>query len=122
MTISFDGSKLKVSRAEHHISGIESTIRAFTASDYYSLTAEYNARTGNNALKFRVKSLPVKVPLAIGDAIHNLRTALDFLTSDVVYHHNGKRSTYTKFPIYETREKLISALDNGTIRQASFED
>lgn len=118
--MAFEGSKRKVEWAEKHIGDLQACVRAFNASDYYRLRVDKDGKTGNDRLKFEIaKSVPRDIPLIIGDAIHNLRSALDFLTSDVVFLATGERSTYTKFPIHDTREKLVAALEGGTVKKAS---
>ncbi len=49
-----------------------------------------------------MKPLPVEIPLALGDAIHCLRSALDYVASAIVGRHD-KRIT---FPMHESRDQL----------------
>jgi hypothetical protein len=120
MTEHFYGPKLKIKRAKQHIGDLHSKLQAFAATDYYSLRVDKDAETGNNILKFSVtKAPPEETALVIGDAIHNLKSALDLLVNDVFFEKLNRRSDYTKFPVCETRDKLVATMNGGTIRQAS---
>ena len=45
----------------------------------------------------------------IGDALHNLRSALDILWHDIIRECGGTPSRYTRFPIRETADELEPA-------------
>ena len=58
--------------------------------------------------------------LIIGDAIHNLHTALDLAVCEIVRDKFGAASTkYVKFPFDESRNQLIARLKQGQITKAS---
>jgi hypothetical protein len=66
--------------------------------------------SGNDALQFLVrKALPEDIPLIIGDAIHNLRTAIDFAYGEVV---GGSKA---RFPIRDKEKKFTKAIEDGEI-------
>ena len=50
--------------------------------------------------------------MIIGDAIHNLRSALDLAICELV----AKDTRWCKFPFHPTAEKLISAVTKGAIK------
>jgi hypothetical protein len=112
----FHGSKLKIERANQHILELNAALNEFGGTDFYSLRVEEDPHTSNRVLKFGItKPLPERVPLMIGDALHNLRTALDFIASELVRRANGPMK-YIKFPVRETREEVEGALRHGEIR------
>ena len=49
----------------------------------------------------------------IGDALHNLRSALDVLWHDVITECGGKSLKYTRFPIRDTADELMAPLNNA---------
>jgi hypothetical protein len=49
----------------------------------------------------------------VGDALHNLHTALDFVANDIEFSTTGQRTKHTKFPIYDTRDELVAAVNGG---------
>jgi hypothetical protein len=112
----FRGSKLKIERANQHILDLNATLSAFVSTDFYSLRVEKDPKTGDHVLKFgTTRPLPERIPLIIGDALHNLRAALDFVASELVRRANGPMK-HIKFPVRETREEMEAALRGGEIR------
>jgi hypothetical protein len=115
----FIGSKLKVKRADQHIDELKSIILAFLKTDFYRLHIEKDPKNGNNVLKFETtKEMPCEVPLIIGDAIHNLRAALDLMACEIVVMAGDTPDRWTKFPFRDTREELVGAIKGGKIKAA----
>jgi hypothetical protein len=118
MTDPFAGSWLKIERANQHISDLDSLLQAFANSDFYDLTVEKNVNTGENFLRISVKPLPAeRYALIIGDALHNLRSALDLAYYQTVIFCKGTPTKWTRFPVRDTREKLVSVLDSALEKQ-----
>jgi hypothetical protein len=111
----FEGSRLKVERANKHISDIDSLLQAFVNSDFYNLTVEKDADSGENVLRVAINAgIPAEeYALIIGDALHNLRSALDLVYYETVILCAGTPSKWTKFFVEDTREKLKSRLDSA---------
>jgi hypothetical protein len=109
----FFGSRLKVKRAYKHISDIDSLLQSFINSDFYDLSVQKDAHTGENLLYAAVKvSLPAEeCALILGDALHNLRSALDFLYYESVLLCHGTPTNWTRFPIANSRDKLVVTVD-----------
>ena len=79
------GSKLKIERAKCHIQELEAAIQAFHDTNPYDLIHEIDPGTGENVWRVVVKErLPSQLSAIIGDAVHNLRCALDYLVCDLV--------------------------------------
>ena len=70
----------KIERAKEHIRDSDRERAAFLGGDPYTLTPEFNRET-SSTLYFldECREIPFNIPLIAGDAIHNLRTALDYL-------------------------------------------
>lgn len=114
----FQGPKLKVERAYKHISDLQSVLIEFLKTDFYRLHVEKNV-DGSNVLKFEMTgSIPQKMPLIIGDAIHNLRSALDLMTCEIIMECGGTPSRDTNFYIREKRSELVGLVENGEIKIA----
>jgi hypothetical protein len=111
----FEGSRLKVERANEHISHVDSLLQGFINSDFYDLAVEKHAKSGKNFLRFTIKSaLPAqRYALIIGDALHNLRSALDLAYYEAVGLCGGTPTKWTRFPIRDTRDELISRLQSA---------
>ena len=50
-----------------------------------------------------VDEFPSSIALCIGDAIHNLRTALDHMTWEIFGREGGTQDRYLKFPFGQDR-------------------
>jgi hypothetical protein len=95
----FDGAKLKVERANHHISDLETQFAAFVDSHPYAMAVSNDADTGQTILRLNLrKPIPTEWALIIGDAIHNLHSALDHMTWELIGHDGGTQDRYIKFP------------------------
>src|ERR1700675_2981415 len=82
----FDGARLKIKRANHHIADLETQFTAFTAENLPHLSIQTNPERGQPYVLVSYGKEPPCADLAliIGDAIHNLRTSLDHLTWELV--------------------------------------
>lgn len=111
----FAASRLKTKRAEKHIADIEALLSNFIKSDFYTVSIEKDARQGTNKLRFDiVEAFPFyDAALLVGDVLHNLRSALDVLYYGTVHGP----SNWTRFPIRDTREELITALGAALKKQ-----
>lgn len=68
----------KVDRAKHHLAVLEREITAFLASGSYEISAEPGDAPGETLYRLRIhQEIPVRFSTAIGDVLHNLRSALD---------------------------------------------
>jgi hypothetical protein len=118
----FASSKLKIKRAKEHVQELRSQLIAFSATDYYTLAVDKDPTTGQSFLKFEItKSLPPDISIVMGDALHNLHSALDLAISDVLFGHTGKRYSHLKFPVYPTKEAFESGIAGGKIKHAPKE-
>jgi len=113
----FSASRLKVERAEKHIGDLVEMVGAFTETDdFHSVRIEFDERQRTNHL--RVDMLMSRFPgnhiaLTIGDALHNLRSALDLLWYQVVLECNGNPGNWTTFPVRDTRQELAGVLKSA---------
>jgi hypothetical protein len=108
----FGYAHLKIERANKHIAEIEQ--RLSTSSNNYGPSLNIEGKTGEQFLYyvFLDSALRPDIALMVGDAIHNLKCALDIAWRDTVQRLNpeGFSPSRTKFPVTDTREKLISDL------------
>lgn len=111
----FNGPKLKIQRANKHISELHDILTAFLKTNFYRLGIDKNPKDGTNVVAFETfGTLPSEVPLIIGDAIHNLHTTLDLMIWEIE-SGIGKPDRSTKFPFYESRSELVGAITNGNL-------
>jgi hypothetical protein len=100
MAESLYGIRRKIERADHHIDDLDLEIRRFLDSDPYPVSAEYNANVRKTEYRaIRCKNIPGVIPVTAGDAIHNLRSALDYLAYGLVKAAGVEPTRDTGFPI-----------------------
>lgn len=101
----FTDSRLKVQRANRHIQEIETIFQHFIKTDFYRLVSDVHPQTGKHSLDARSISLPAGIPLSLGDAVHNMRSAFDYIST----HYVGKNNTRITFPIGRKRDNLVTS-------------
>jgi hypothetical protein len=106
----FENSRLKWKRADWHIQEINTGLEAFLQSGALKLVA---VTEPNDMQVIKVVADPAPptaaFALIIGDAVHNLRSALDHLTSEVGRSiGNGLK---LHFPMHQTEINLKDLLD-----------
>jgi FkbH-like protein len=88
MIAPFESAKLKIERANKHIQELELSISSYFAENPCALVVELFPEMNpihNHAWIARIrKPVPLFLSAIIGDAVHNLRTALDLLACDLV--------------------------------------
>jgi hypothetical protein len=115
----FEGPRLKVNRADQHISDLNALFETLKNGELYTIFAEEqpNPRGKFYSLGVRkIAELPCKFPLILGDAIHNLRTALDLAMCEMVIADKGKPTHRTRFQFAETAKKLETTLQEGSLQ------
>lgn len=109
-------SRLKIDRADKHISDIKRCLVRLEDSE--TSVIEVNPTTGSERLKhdFSDRAALTDIALTLGDAIHNLKCALDYAwlqtIARVVPSAVGK---FAKFPVYRHADQLKSALEGREI-------
>lgn len=113
----FDSPKLKVERANQHINELNSALATFFKAGAGGVRVDRDF-AGRDILVLDAKPLPKGIPLILGDAVHNLRAALDLMTCEIVTVAGGTPSKYCSFPIRDTRQELIGQVSGGEIKIA----
>ena len=114
----FADARLKIKRGDEHVGELQRRLEAFLDTDFYSLGVEQNEEIEEYILQFEVTTpIPEDIPLIIGDAMHNLRTALDYVAFELVDRAGGS-TDHVKFPVRRNRNELEAALRGGEINAA----
>jgi len=105
------GCWAKVDRAHEHIKELDSALEAWLATEPYSFKSEFDAERGLRVLKFdRFPAVPLSLAAIIGDAIHNLRSALDHFVYRLAILESQQspppKAGKLGFPICDTPEQL----------------
>lgn len=127
MTI-FKTARLKIKRADEHIAEADRIITGFRSPQLQIVTHEIDPQTGNQSLHYNLKSSVTfdDLALVIGDAVHNLKTAIDhgwhILLS--AFAPALARSKHSKFPVESTTkqqlENRLRGVEMDTINLALF--
>src|SRR4051812_45511039 len=90
----FRGPKLKIERAERHIAELQAAIDAFLGRDPYPYVIKDDAERGTRSVIMEVRErVPDELGPIVGDAIHNLRSALDIMLCDIAAMHGDPSRT-----------------------------
>src|SRR5580704_10825981 len=112
--------RLKIERAKEHIRNLDAVIQVFIQDKPYRLGAKPHpiAAIEHTTLYIaEVKPIPDRISLIIGDAIHNLRCALDHLMWQLVEAGGGTPDKSTYFPICDTPQQYASAVGKGEMQK-----
>lgn len=101
------GPRLKVERAKQHIANLDAHIAAFVQRDPYVVVRAEDPDTGDLVWRVRVREQPdPRWGLIAGDAIHNLRSALDHLVWQLVLANGRQPTDETMFPIARSAKQF----------------
>lgn len=109
----FTGPRLKTERAKHHIDHLEGIFKVHIAKQRKALVPKYNRKPRTNVVS---GGFPRHTPTILGDALHNLRAALDHAYCELVTANGHTVHERSFFPIVNPGGK-----DNWQSRKASME-
>jgi hypothetical protein len=118
------GVRLKIERAKEHVRDLDAAIGDFLRDEPYRLGAKPHPVVEINHTTLyvaEVKPAPGRLSLLMGDAIHNLRSALDHLAWQLVEAGGGRPDRNTYFPICDTAQQYASAIGKGEIQKITPE-
>lgn len=97
---------LKVERADKHIDDLERQIATFSDAGPYTFSHRDDAQRGERTFYVHfTKQIPDDFSLIIGDALHNMRSALDHLATHLVEIGIPPKVKNPYYPIFETAEE-----------------
>jgi hypothetical protein len=109
----FVSARLKLERARKHIADIDAEISNLLSDKFTSISIAHDAAIGGDYIQIETKGLPPSIGLMAGDAVNNLRSALDHMVSQMVFEKTGTRPGHVKYPIYPTRQDLEGSVVNN---------
>jgi hypothetical protein len=105
----FPSAQLKIDRANHHIGDVDARRDVFLATNPCKLRAQHNPQTAyTDYMVEDVAEVDQAISLVIGDAVHNLRSALDHLAVALVKDAGATPTTKTYFPISDSLSKYAA--------------
>jgi len=114
-----DAIRSKINRASKHIDDLAAACKTFINATPFVLDRETDPSTGY--YRFRlidIKEPPREIALIAGDAVHNLRSALDHLAYQLVLANGGTPLKQTCFPIFDDIAKY-QRMDANKVRGMS---
>ena len=112
-----DRIRLKVERAKEHIADLDNAIRRFSESDPYEISTKEKKAIEHIAFYVaKINPVPDHISLILGDAVHNLRSALDHLAWQLVEAGGRIPDRDTMFPICQIPKNYAAALKGGKIK------
>lgn len=98
----------KLDRASKHIEDLEQATQAWLGTDAYRIVAETNPKTSRTVIRAKIGKPPAPIiSLMVGDAVHNLRAALDHLALELAAAHHRPHPVpddvqrTSEFPIFD---------------------
>ncbi|MBA3325706.1 MAG: hypothetical protein H0T41_10760, partial [Rhodobacteraceae bacterium] len=101
------GSRLKLTRAFHHVQHLREVFGGYIASEPIKVSGRTEASTGDFVYYVdHYESIDPYVSTLIGDIYHNIRAAFDYMASALVVSNDGVIDHRTCFPICTSAEKF----------------
>lgn len=98
-----DEARIKLDRAPEHIREFEGEFRTFLDGNPYTIRLKRHLEESHYIARIEINSQPSeRWGLMIGDAIHNLRSSLDYLVCQLSLDRGATLSREMEFPIFET--------------------
>jgi hypothetical protein len=102
----FASAHLKLKRAKEHIDDLNAQIKEFIERSVYEISVQRDSKTGSESVKVSPsKPIPDDFALILGDALHNLKSALDFAWYELTFADTPAKKRHG-FPIYPSRTHL----------------
>lgn len=102
----YDQVSAKRERADKHIDELNVRIDQFKRDNPNAVRREIDPQTGDVSFYIgEVPEIPPDIPAIAGDAVHNLRAALDHLVWNMVEAAKKTPTDKTAFPIFDTAAK-----------------
>lgn len=116
----FRASFLKIERAKKHIKELEQLAADFLGGDPVQTTAEEAAGPDGSmgiVIQMKVSPVPEEMSAVVGDIIHNLRTSLDLMASELC-RLNQKSDKGVHFPFSDEAGSLDEAIKRWHFQRA----
>lgn len=116
----FTQPRQKLRRTAAHIRALEGSIADYFKTDWYTCDFGRNPE-GQYSLNVIVRGSPQDFGVIVGDAIHNLRAALDLLAVEAVAR-NGGNTKNVYFPFADSAANLDDMIKRRNFHRALPED
>jgi hypothetical protein len=98
------GAELRVDRADRYLTEASELITAFADDCAQYIVVDGDLETGECTISLsHTPTLPIHLPLAVSDCVHNLRAALDYLVYELARHDSGEFQDGTQFIVEDVK-------------------
>ena len=102
----FRSARLKVQRANRHIDELNCVLSSIDVRRFYSIRLHGQFGGPSTVILEPENPIPAHLPLMIGDAVHNLKSALDHVYTEIVGNSVPKRARL--MPFTEVQKDITS--------------
>jgi hypothetical protein len=103
------GVRLKIERAKQHVSDFESRLKSFMKTEPYGVRIEEDPERLEEIQRIDIRAaIPDNFAAIVADAVLNLRTALEYLATQLILANGGTPGKSSGFPIYDSSAKYIA--------------
>ena len=115
MKPSLKNPKLKLERAKEHLEILDVKVREFFDAKPFSITTYEDVQNALYVMRIKIPIIDIKLAIIAGDAVDNLRSALDHIAWQLALTKTSRPHDRTAFPIIDinTPEKM-RRFDNVT--------
>jgi hypothetical protein len=112
----YSGARLKVERAEKHIADLETIFRHFVHENVKRLRPERKHRLLKGGQIARPATFPKHTPTILGDALHNLRAALDYTYHVAAEANHAAFDRFRRFPFGQDRQSVEGSINGHKLK------
>ena len=114
-----DSAKLKLARAQTHIDDLQREINAYLGRKPYRWFTERDSSTGEKSVIVELtERVPTELRMICGDAISNIRSALDHVVSELAIK-NDRTAVHVSFPTANSAGEFLDKRVQGKIEKLS---
>ena len=107
MKASLAACAAKLDRAMEHIEALRAEQRTYLESSPLQIASQFDAETGWWRFIASCEQISLRYSNIVGDCVHNLRSTLDQLVSQLVVANGGRPSSSHQFPITRDAENFL---------------
>lgn len=115
----FEGTRLKIDRAKKHINELNTDVTAYLAREPFELVFKKEATRKTWIVKTKIP-IPLSFSGPAGDALHNLRAALDHVVFEMI-GDKAKSPEAVSFPFCKDAASYVSSLAGRQIQLAGID-
>ncbi len=113
MSHPLDGCRAKLDRAEQHLDALNAEIKPFMERDKQTFVTDFDHADNSVVVRYKeTQQIPISWGVALGDFVHNTRSALDHLVHQLVLLAGATPHGTHQFPILDHPNDWIGKVEN----------